>query len=103
MRIRPIPETFSKRSLFYTQIFREGDVAAYNAVFKESGKFACIEVIVIRTTPPHPKDKNEEGYDKVERYPAAEAWGKYGWTTQTTERANKKIEELLRGRKQENV
>ena len=103
MRIRPIPETFSKRAFVHTQIFRDGDVAAYNVVFKDSGKFACIEVIIIKTLPPHPHDKNEEGWEKVEQYPGSESWGTYAWTTQTIERAHKKIEELLHRRKQENL
>lgn len=89
---KKLAESFTKWGERFDQIKREGDVAIFRRTNK-TGK-EQFEVVVI---------SRHNGYEvqgvKIEpseTYPSSSAWGTYGWTTNTRERAEELFVEAIK-------
>ena len=89
MKIKPlkIPE---KHGGFVIELMaRHHRVALLRKRLPELTEFRNFEVVVIQVQPVHFKDQQstDQGYTHVERLPASESWGTYGWTFIEIDRA----------------
>ena len=89
MKVRPLakPARVNKRDM--VQLWRQNDVAIYRDSCTDAPVGdAGYEVIIIRSSKPHPRDPNPENFDLVECYPPASEWGSLGWTFTVKSHAN---------------
>jgi hypothetical protein len=93
MKTRPLPQTFRSRGFDLAQVERRGQLAIFEQRHPSTAR-SWFEVVRIRATTPHPLADNPEGWERVESYPSAEAWGADGWTLPTLEAALEKLNAL---------
>jgi len=86
-----LEKNFDRKVFNYQQLYRKNNLAIYSQTHRETG-FATYEAIVI---------KSHNGYEiagtKIEAsevYPSDTQWGILGWTYQTLEAAQNKINKL---------
>lgn len=92
MKLRPLPPTVRSNQTNRTQILRQGRWAIYRCIPDSTPNIPHFEVIRIHTQKPHHLDANPEGFNLVEVYPSAEQWGSNGWTCQTLQQAQTRLE-----------
>ena len=76
MKLRILPQQLRVNHRTMRQLMRRDQIAIY----EDSERKEYYEVIVVRITHPHPRDRNLEGFTHVELYPSSNQWGVYGWT-----------------------
>jgi len=76
MKLRILPQQLRVNHRTMRQLMRRDQIAIY----EDSERKGYYEVIVVRITNPHPRDRNLEGFTHVELYPPGNQWGVYGWT-----------------------
>jgi len=81
MKVKPLAKTVRANNREMVQIWRQNDVAIYrDSCTDASVGNAGYEVIIIRSSKPHPRDSNPENFDLIECYPRVSQWGSLGWT-----------------------
>ena len=81
---------YTHHGLTYTEIKRHENIALFEGITASGGK--QYEVHVLREKKAHPKSDNAG--EMILCSPSTSEWGKYGFTYQTWEKADKKFQSL---------
>lgn len=95
MKTRPLPITLRSDHTTRTQIRRENNIAIYQCIHDNAPDHTHWEVIKIRSSKPHPNDKNTDNVSLVEHYPPSESWGQLAWTCTSAPAAKARFTYLL--------
>ena len=87
-----IKKEFKKYGYTFKQIKREGAISIYKQI-NQKGEVSAYEVVILR------KKREPFSQNRSLQYPQASEWGKYGWTYEKLENAQKKYEQLTKGEK----
>lgn len=79
-RVRPLKMPSGANERTFKLLKREKDVVLVEAISNTTHRRASLEVAIIKTRPPHPKDEDGANWDAVEFYPGNEMWGRLAWT-----------------------
>ena len=82
--------TYTSNVYTFTEITRHGNIAIFEGITASGGK--QYEVHVLREKKAHPKSDNAG--EMILCSPSTSEWGKYGFTYQTWEKADKKFQSL---------
>jgi len=83
--MQPLLTDFEDRVFRYTHVEREGDIAIFCQMHKESG-CARFEVVTIRVQPAHTWPNGTTSLER-EAYPGSNSWGSLGFTCFTLQAA----------------
>lgn len=91
-RIKTLAETIKKNGYEYRLVKKNTDKAMYSQHLG-TGNIVAYEVFKLRYSKPHPKAEEDiKNYDKVERFPNDEDFGKTAWTYSKLTDAEKAFE-----------
>lgn len=99
--IKRLPDEIKRKGVFYKLVKREKDVAiyslAYSVTFKRIIGYDCVKVRKYAPNYNLPKYANYNGkkWGIVERLPSDEEFGRYGWSYDKLESADKKFQILI--------